>query len=80
MKNYTYTVKLWKYVSIIIVAYIIGICLGFGWRASISTANANPAPMEINSLNDPCYKRMYVNGRYYIVFWNNHGLSAVREN
>ena len=75
-----YSIKFWKLITIIIVAYIMGICIGFGWCATTPKVNAAPITNEMQLGGDPLYKRMYVNGRYYIVFWNNCGLSAVREN
>ena len=48
-------------------------------EAKASVNNVAPTPNEVNIGGDVEYKRIYVSGRYYVVFWNTCGLSAVKE-
>ena len=54
--------------------------LSFISGVTINSMNANPSPTEINYAGNIQYKRVYVDGRYFVVFWNSNGLAAVKEN
>ena len=54
--------------------------LSFIGGVTINSMNAYPNPTEVNMASNIQYKRMYVDGRYFVVFWNSNGLAAVKEN
>lgn len=62
---------------LLLIALLIGVVMG----ANISTANAGVTNTQnIQNVNGRVnYDRQYVNGRYYVIFYNEYGLSAVKE-
>ena len=66
--------KLFAFVGIIIISYVIGGIMGFALCASTPSANANPAPAVTNVQNtqntqsNVYTQTMYVDGQRYVVF------------
>jgi len=63
--------KLFVFVGIIIISYVIGGIMGFALCASTPSANANPAPAVTNVQNTQSNvytQTMYVDGQRYVVF------------
>lgn len=59
-----------------LISFVSGVMVH---EANASVNNVAPTPNEINIGGGIEYKRIYVSGRYYVVFWNTCGLSAVKE-
>ena len=80
-------IKLFAFIGMLTIAYVIGGIIGFAFCASTQKAEANtnkttftiPESNEMYIGSNVEHKRVYVNGRYYVVFCNTCGLSAVKE-
>ena len=64
-------IKLFAFVGMLTIAYVIGGIMGFAFCASTSTVNANPVPVVNNAQNTQSSintQTVYVDGQRYIVF------------
>jgi hypothetical protein len=64
-------IKLFAFIGMLTIAYVIGGIMGFALCASTPTVNANPAPIVTNVQNTQASintQTVYVDGQRYIVF------------
>ena len=69
-------IKFLALVGIVTIAYIIGICIGFGICATTQSATAKPIVTNVQSTHSTqnvSYDYIYVNGTRYIVFMSSTG-------
>ena len=63
-----------------VISILISFVIGFIFCSSISIINAKQPSPSMGYSGDIDYKRVYVNGRYFIVFYSDSGISAVKNN
>lgn len=72
-----YKIKFGLLISIIVLSYIIGCCMGFALSASSQKTYAAPKPNITNVQNvqgvNYKYEVAYINGSKYIIFSNMSG-------
>jgi hypothetical protein len=73
-------IKLFAFIGMLTIAYVIGGIMGFAFCASTSTVNANPAPIVTsvqNTQSNIYTQTVYVDGQRYIVFTSGSSSMAV---
>ena len=73
-------IKLFAFIGMLTIAYIIGGIMGFAFCASTSTVNANPTPIVTsvqNTQSNINTQTIYVDGQRYIVFTSGSSSMAV---
>lgn len=73
-------IKLFAFIGMLTIAYIIGGIMGFAFCASTSTVNANPTPIVTsvqNTQSNINTQTVYVDGQRYIVFTSGSSSMAV---
>ena len=63
-------IKIFAFIGMLTIAYLIGGIMGFALCSTTTTANANPIPIVTNTQNvqGVSYDNVYVNGTRYTVF------------
>ena len=71
-------IKFYALIGMLFVSFVTGIFCGFGLFASVQPAKAEVTNVmnTTGSSNGINYERVYVNGTYYTVFWNQYGLGV----
>ena len=73
-------IKLFAFIGMLTIAYVIGGIMGFALCASTPTVNANPTPIVTNVQNTQSSintQTVYVDGQRYIVFTSGSSSMAV---
>lgn len=73
-------IKLFAFIGMLTIAYVIGGIMGFALCASTPTVNANPTPVVTNVQNTQASintQTVYVDGQRYIVFTSGCSSMAV---
>jgi len=73
-------IKLFAFIGMLTIAYVIGGIMGFVLCASTPTVNANPAPIVTSVQNTQSSintQTVYVDGQRYIVFTSGSSSMAV---
>ena len=73
-------IKLFAFIGMLTIAYVIGGIMGFAFCASTSTVNANPTPIVTSVQNTQSSintQTVYVDGQRYIVFTSGSSSMAV---
>jgi hypothetical protein len=68
-------IKIFAFIGMLTIAYLIGGIMGFTLCSTTTTANANPIPIVTNTQNIQgiAYDYVYVNGTRYLVFMSQTG-------
>ena len=73
-------IKLFAFIGMLTIAYVIGGIMGFAFCASTSKVNANPAPIVTSLQNTQSSintQTVYVDGQRYVVFTSGSSSMAV---
>jgi len=68
-------IKIFAFIGMLTIAYLIGGIMGFTLCSTTTKANANPIPITTNVQNTQgiSYDHVYVNGVRYTVFMSSTG-------
>lgn len=73
-------IKIFAFIGMLTIAYVIGGIMGFAFCASTSTVNASPTPIVTSVQNTQASintQTVYVDGQRYVVFTSGSSSMAV---